>query len=71
MVYKKVHRLALLKTSIYLNKNYSLIRGNFGIKSLNTGLIKYKHLESVRRKIAKQFKRLEKKRFKIFVRIAI
>jgi len=71
MFFIKKHRLSLLKTSVNLNKNYGLIRGNYGLKSLDIGLIKYTHLEGVRRKISKQFKRLEKKRFKIYIRIFI
>jgi len=71
MLWKKIHKLNLLKTSIHLNKNYGLIRGNYGIKSLNTCLLKYEHLECVRRRISKQFKKLEKKRFKIYVRACL
>lgn len=56
---------------MYLNKNYVLIKGNYGVKSLVTCFIKYEYLEKLRRSIAKQFKRLEKKRFKIYFRIFI
>jgi hypothetical protein len=56
---------------MYLNKNYYLIKGNYGIQSLGVYLIKYQYLERLRRNISKQFKRLEKKRFKIFFRVFI
>lgn len=66
-----MHKLSILSYSINLNKNNILIKGNYGIKSLVTCFIKYKYLERLRRNIAKQFKRLEKKRFKIYFRIFI
>jgi len=56
---------------MYLNTNYYLIKGNYGIKSLTTCFVKYQYLERIRRNISKQFKRLEKKRFKIYFRIFI
>lgn len=71
MIWKKLHKLSILSYSINLNKNNILIKGNYGIKSLVTCFIKYKYLERLRRNIAKQFKRLEKKRFKIYFRIFI
>lgn len=71
MMWKKMHKFSILTHSIYLNKKYSLIKGNYGIKSLATCFIKYQYLERLRRSIAKQFKRLEKKRFKIYFRVFI
>ena len=47
-----------------------MIFGNYGIKSLNSGLITLKHLENLRRKISKQFKKLNDiNRSKIFCRL--
>ncbi|MBS1736509.1 MAG: mitochondrial large ribosomal subunit protein uL16m [Bacteroidetes bacterium] len=66
-----MHKFSILTHSMYLNKNYSLAKGNYGIKSLITCFIKYQYLEKLRRSISKQFKRLEKKRFKIYFRIFI
>lgn len=70
-MWKKIHKFSILTHSMYLNKNYVLIKGNYGVKSLVTCFIKYEYLEKLRRSIAKQFKRLEKKRFKIYFRIFI
>lgn len=70
-MWKKIHKFSILTNSMYLNKNYYLIRGNYGIQSLGVCLIKYQYLERLRRNISKQFKRLEKKRFKIFFRVFI
>jgi|JI81BgreenRNA_FD_contig_91_691_length_592_multi_2_in_0_out_0_1 large subunit ribosomal protein L16 len=66
-----MHKYSILTHSMYLNKNYFLIEGNYGIKSLATCFIRHQYLERLRRNISKQFKRLEKKRFKIYFRIFI
>jgi len=70
-MWKKMHKVSIFTHSMYLNKNYFLIKGNYGIKSLVTRFITYQYLERLRRNISKQFKRLEKKRFKIYFRIFI
>jgi len=52
--------------SANVNQN-SLLKGNYAIISTEPSNITFKHLESVRRKISKQFKRIEKKSFKIIL----
>jgi len=59
------------KTNVNFNlgtrKPNKLSKGNYAIISAEPCKIMFKHLESVRRKISKQFKRLEKKSFKIIL----
>jgi len=50
---------------------FVLKHGNFGIRNIRAGLVKYKHLERVRRRISKQFKRLELKRFRLYLTIKL
>ena len=54
----KTHKYNLKQISFNKNKSSKLIFGNFGLKSLNIGLITQKHLENLRRKLSKQFKKL-------------
>jgi large subunit ribosomal protein L16 len=72
MSWKKTYKFSLLKCSYYLNKRYKIIFGNFGLKSLNSGLVSQRHLENVRRKLSKQFKRLNSiSKIKIYIRLYI
>jgi len=69
---KKFHKYTLSKFSFYIHKKYSLIFGNYGIISLCLGLITPRHLEKLRRKLSKQFKRLNKiNKSKLFIRVNI
>ena len=66
---KKTHSFSLSKVSYRPSKNYELLFGNYGIKSLNFGLITSRHLENMRRKLSKQFKKINKiNKSKLFFR---
>jgi len=66
---KKIFKFALTRISFNVEKKYQTKYGNYSIKSLNNGLITQKHLENVRRKLSKQFKRTTNThKFKIFIR---
>ena len=68
---KKIYKYALDRLSFKQNKKYKLIVGNFGIKSITVGLINFNHLEVLRRKFSKQFKKLNKiNKTKIIIRVS-
>lgn len=69
---KKLFKYSLKKKSFNTQKDYKSKYGNYSIKSLNTGLITQKHLENIRRKLSKQFKKLNSLyKFKIFIRCSL
>lgn len=69
---KKIYKYSLCKLSFRLAKLYNIIFGNYGIKSLQCGLISQKHIENVRRKLSKQFKKLNTiNKTKIFIRFNV
>jgi len=69
---KKLFKFSLKKKSSRKEKTYKTKYGNFSIKSLNQGLITQKHLENLRRKLSKQFKKLSfTNKFKLFIRCSI
>lgn len=71
-MWKKNYKFSLVKLPLILNKKYKIIFGNLGIKSLNSGFVMQKHLENVRRKLSKQFKRLNtNNKTKIFIRLYV
>lgn len=47
------------------NKNSKIIYGSFGLKSLENGLVSFKHIESARRVLSKKLKKIAK----IWIRI--
>lgn len=67
---KKIHKYKLNKISSRLSTNYKIIFGNYAIKSLNNGLINSRHIENIRRKLSKQFKKLNNiNKTKIFIKL--
>jgi ribosomal protein L16/L10AE len=67
---KKIYKYSLDKLIFKQNKKYKLTSGNYGIKSITVGLINFNHLEVLRRKFSKQFKKLNKiNKTKIFIRV--
>jgi len=69
---KKFFKFSLTRVSLNNEKQYKTKYGNYSIKSLTPGLITQKHLENVRRKLSKQFKRMNNThKFKIFIRCPI
>jgi large subunit ribosomal protein L16 len=69
---KKIYKFILPKLAYQITKQYKLNFGNFGLKSLTPGLITENNLENLRRKLSKQFKRLNKiTKFKLFIRIQL
>lgn len=67
---KKNHKFKLVNISSNLNKEYKFLFGNYGIKSIAPGLISSKHLENLRRKLSKQFKRLSHiNKSKLYIRV--
>ena len=72
MLRKKVYKYKLNKLSFISLKIFKLYFGNYGIKSLSSGLITKKHLENLRRKLSKQFKRLNSiVKSKLYIRLAL
>lgn len=67
---KKIYKYKLNSVPYNSNKAYFIVFGNYGIKSLQNGLISQRHVENVRRKLSKQFKKLNKiNKTKIFIRL--
>lgn len=67
---KKNHKYLLAHLSCNSNKEYRFLFGNFGIKSITPGLISSRHLENLRRKLSKQFKRLSNlNKSKFYIRV--
>ena len=67
---KKIHKYKLAKKPYRLNKTKNILYGNYGIKSLNSGLINYRHIENIRRKLSKQLKKFNNvNKTKIYIRI--
>lgn len=72
MLHKKIYKYSLNKLSYRITKKHTIIFGNFGLLSLECGLIKTKHIENVRRKLSKQLKKLNTKtKSKIYIRFNI
>ena len=66
---KKFFKYSLIKISSNSEKEYRIKYGNFSIKSVNQGLINKKHLENLRRKLSKQFKKINTgAKSKIFIK---
>ena len=67
---KKIYKYKLNNISCKLSNNYQLNFGNYGLKSLNNGLINSKHIENIRRKLSKQFKKINNiNKTKIFIKL--
>jgi large subunit ribosomal protein L16 len=72
MLKTKTYKFSLRKASNKLNKKYKILFGNYGVKSINSGLVTSKHIENLRRKLSKQFKKLTSvNKSKIFIRLCI
>jgi len=72
MLKKKTFKFDLNKISFNLAKKYRIIFGNYGIKSLTRGLIDHKNIESLRRKLSKQLKKINNlNRSKLFFRLSL
>lgn len=68
----KIHKYKLKQLSFNQNIKSKLLFGNFGLKSLKPGLITQKHLENLRRKLSKQFKKLNNiHKSKLFIRVVV
>ena len=67
---KKLHKYRLKKKSYRLSSNYKIKFGNFGIKSIHNGLITFRTIENVRRKLSKQLKKLNNyNKTKIYIKL--
>lgn len=67
---KKLHKYKLKNKSYRLSSNYKIKFGNFGIKSLHNGLITFRTIENVRRKLSKQLKKLNNyNKTKIYIKL--
>ena len=66
---KKIYKYILKTMPFRDNNNYVLIFGNYGIKSLSYGLLTYKNIENLRRKLSKQLKKINKiTKSKLYIR---
>jgi len=71
---KKIFKYRLENKSLRKEQKYRIIYGNWGIKSLHSGLISSQQLENTRRKIARLLKILNVAKInktKIFVRVLL
>lgn len=69
---KKLFKYSLTRISINTEKSYKTKYGSYSIKSKTQGLISIVHLENIRRKLSKQFKKNSTThKFKIFIRCPI
>ncbi len=67
---KKQHKYKLNKTSYKLSRNYKITYGNFGVKSIYNGIINFRNIENLRRKLSKQLKKLNNiNKTKIFIKL--
>lgn len=67
---KKVYKYRLKKTPSVNYKNYKIVHGNFGIKSISNSLLNSRHIENIRRKLSKQFKKLNNiNKTKIYIKL--
>ena len=66
---KKIFKYTIKKKT--LNKT-KLIFGNFGIETMNNGLIHHNNIENLRRRLTKQFKRLHSAtKTKLFFKLSL
>lgn len=67
---KKLHKYKLNKKSYRISSNYKIKYGNFGLKSITNSLMTFRTIENIRRKLSKQFKKLNTfNKTKIFIKL--
>lgn len=67
---KKIYKYKFNKKPSSISHNYRIIYGNFALKSVSNGLLNSRHIENLRRKLSKQFKKANNiNKTKIFIKL--